>query len=139
MSVTKKFISLFIPLSWLLTLKSYCSSLKIRWAHSCLSSQVISGTIKVTSLGTSLHSCQVTGSQESVPAHCLFPCSSVSQSVTQFCFVTFLHSGNIFWWGISFLPWIHSFSRNFFGAKTVSCISWVSWPSWHSVYGTTCK
>ena len=36
---------------------------------SCLSLHVISGTMKFTSLGTSLHSCQVTGSHASVPAH----------------------------------------------------------------------
>ena len=35
---------------------------------SCLSLQWISGTMNLTSLGTSLHSCQVTGSQASVPA-----------------------------------------------------------------------
>ena len=29
------------------------------------------------------------------------PSSSVSQRVTQFCFVTFLHSGSIFTWGIT--------------------------------------
>ena len=39
------------------------------WYHnSWWSLQVISGTINLTSFGTSLHSCQVTGSQESVPA-----------------------------------------------------------------------
>ena len=36
---------------------------------SCLSLQVISGTMNFTSFGTSLHSCHVTGSQASVPAH----------------------------------------------------------------------
>ena len=33
------------------------------------------------------------------------PFSSVSQSVTQFCFVTFRHSGNSFLWGMVFFPW----------------------------------
>ena len=32
------------------------------------------------------------------------PSGSVSQRVTQFCLVTFLHSGNIFTWGIIFRP-----------------------------------
>ena len=40
------------------------------WYHSSWwSLHVISGTMNCTSLGTSLHSCQVTGSQASVPAH----------------------------------------------------------------------
>ena len=39
------------------------------WNHnSCLLLQVTSGTMNCTSLGTSSHSCQVTGSQVSVPA-----------------------------------------------------------------------
>ena len=32
------------------------------------------------------------------------PLGSVSQRVTQFCLVTFLHWGNIFVWGIVFFP-----------------------------------
>ena len=40
------------------------------WYHSSLPSvQLISGTMNLTFLGTSLHSCQVTGSQASLPAH----------------------------------------------------------------------
>merc|ERR1719492_213980 len=58
--------------------------------------QVIWGTLNSTSRGTSLHSLQVTGSQSSLPAHTWFPFSSVSHLVTQFCLVTFLHSGIIF-------------------------------------------
>merc|ERR1719469_55335 len=52
--------------------------------------------MKLTSLSTSLHSFHVTGSQASLPAHCCLPYASVSQRVTQFCFVTSLHSGTCF-------------------------------------------
>ena len=38
------------------------------YQSSCLGSHLISGTMNFTSLGTSLHSCHVTGSQASVPA-----------------------------------------------------------------------
>ena len=80
--------------------------------------------MKLTSLGTSLHSCQVTGSQASVPAHTwghhqwnqlswfnfewwstCFPYLSVSQFVTQFCLVTFLQWGTILTWGTVLVPW----------------------------------
>ena len=106
------------------------------WYHSsCLSLHVIPGTIIWTSLGTSLHSCQLTGSHASVPAQtwqynaCLasqrfcLTCSpdlSVSQIVTQFCFVIFVHFGCSFLWGIVFLATVQDFSMNLFGDSFVS-------------------
>ena len=96
---------------------------------SCWSLQVMSGTMNLTSFATSSHSCQVTGSQLSVPAHCLLPELSVSQRVTQFCFVTFRHSGSSFWWGISFLPCTQAFSTNFLAVKADSWYSSGSEPS----------
>ena len=122
------------------------------YQSSCLLLQVTSGTMNWTSLGTSLHSCQVTGSQVSVPAHiydgkkkknwfrktdfwhCTCPpLSSVSQRVTQFCLVTFLHSGRSFWWGIVFWPWKHDFSVKSFGVSFFSEYSCVSNPILQSV------
>ena len=121
------------------------------WYHSsCLSLQVISGTIIWTSLGTSLHSCQLTGSQASVPAQTwqyntslssqrfhdtCFPDLSVSQIVTQFCFVIFLHFGSSFLWRIVFLATVQAFSMNFFGDSFVWLYCWGSTPCLHSLYG----
>ena len=68
-----------------------------------------------------------------------FPYLSVSQLVTQFCFVTFLHSGSSFLCGIVFLACVHAFSMNFLGDSFVSLNCWGSTSCLHSLYGTTCR
>ena len=62
-----------------------------------------------------------------------FPSASVSQRVTQFCLVTFLHSGRSFVWGMVFLPWVHPCSMNFFAVSFVSVNCCGSCPDLHSL------
>ena len=61
------------------------------------------------------------------------PSASVSQRVTQFCLVTFLHSGSSLVCGIVFLPWVHPCSVNFLAASLVSVNCCGTWPDLHSL------